>query len=522
MNPSAARFDATLRAELGSRWVHHALVASAAGVVIGTAGWLGGVAAALWAPAVVSGSVLATTAVRARFSRVTPRLVVFTAAFASLAVAPLASADIVEGTSGGILLAGVAAIAVFEPRRRALALAGALMSIEAAALWLAIPDWAAAVAFVPMAGAAVVTVVLLASLRVHLAERGEAVMTRDQRYRDLFDRVPVGLYRTGLGGEVLDANQALADLLGAPRGAVIGRPIQPFLVDAEDLARLRQRISDDGTPLVTDLRVRRADGTVIWVRDRTRAVRDDTGSVAWFEGELQDITQQVEHVERLQTLVKSKSDLIAAVSHELRTPLTAVVGYLDLLAAGPIEQTGDLLSVASEQAHEVAAIVDDLLTAARLDNRELLVHAEAVDMVGAVRSAIRSMGNPYVLLRVPLELNAVGDAVRVRQVLRNLIGNAYRYGRPPVSVHAEVSDGTVSIIVADRGDPISPAVAAQMFEPFFTTGVGESQPGAIGLGLAVSRQLARRMGGDLRHDRVGAETRFTLELPAAPGAIRAA
>ena len=244
------------------------------------------------------------------------------------------------------------------------------------------------------------------------------------------------------------------------------------------------------------------------------------GAVRWFEGELQDITQQLEHVERLQAAIKSKSDLIAAVSHELRTPLTAVVGYLDLLAGGPIEHSGDMLAVAAEQAHEVAAIVDDLLTAARLDNRELLVNAEEVDVVGTVRSAVRSLGNPYVLMSLPLQLTAVGDAARIRQILRNLIGNAYRYGMPPVSVHAEANGGTVSIVVADRGDPISTGVESQMFEPFFTTGVGESQPGAIGLGLAVSRQLARRMGGDLRHDRVGAETRFTLELPASAGEVQ--
>jgi signal transduction histidine kinase len=278
----------------------------------------------------------------------------------------------------------------------------------------------------------------------------------------------------------------------------------------------------DGTPLATDLRFRRADGSVFWVRDRTRAVRDETGAVRWFEGELQDITQQLEHVERLQAAIKSKSDLIAAVSHELRTPLTAVVGYLDLLAAGPIEHSGDMLAVAAEQAHEVAAIVDDLLTAARLDNRELLVNAEEVDVVGTVRSAVRSLGNPYVLMSLPLQLTAVGDAARIRQILRNLIGNAYRYGMPPVSVHAEANGTTVSIVVADRGDPISTGVESQMFEPFFTTGVGESQPGAIGLGLAVSRQLARRMGGDLRHDRVGAETRFTLELPVTASEVEAA
>jgi PAS domain S-box-containing protein len=522
MNPSAARFDATLRAELGSRWVRHALIACAAVTVIGSVGWLGGFSSTIWAPAVVAGSILVSAAVRSRFRDVTPRWVVFTAAAASLATSAIASLDTVEGTAGGVLLGGVTALAVFEPRRRALVLSVVLMSVEAASLWLAAPDWQTAVAFFPMAAAAGITVALLSSLRGYLAERGEAVVTGDLRYRDLFDRVPVGLYRTGLAGEVLDANQALADLLGAPRSAVIGRPIQRFFVEASDLSRLREQIPVDGTPLATDLRFRRADGSVFWVRDRTRAVRDETGAVRWFEGELQDITQQLEHVERLQAAIKSKSDLIAAVSHELRTPLTAVVGYLDLLAAGPIEHSGDMLAVAAEQAHEVAAIVDDLLTAARLDNRELLVNAEEVDVVGTVRSAVRSLGNPYVLMSLPLQLTAVGDAARIRQILRNLIGNAYRYGLPPVSVHAEASGGTVSIVVADRGDPIGAGVESQMFEPFFTTGVGESQPGAIGLGLAVSRQLARRMGGDLRHDRVGAETRFTLELPVSASEVEAA
>jgi len=353
-------------------------------------------------------------------------------------------------------------------------------------------------------------------------ERGEAVVDRDLRYRDLFDRVPVGLYRTGLEGELLDANQALADLLGAPRESVVGRPVQPFVVDPSDLVRLRERIPEDGTPLVTDLRFRRADGRVIWVRDRTRAVRDEAGAIVCFEGEFQDITQQVEQLERLQALVKSKSDLIAAVSHELRTPLTAVVGFLDLLAADPLEDSEEMLRMAAEQAHDVAAIVDDLLTAARLDNRELVVHTDNVDVVETVRAAVRSLGNPYVLLVLPMHLVAIGDAARVRQILRNLIGNAYRYGKPPVSVHADATGASVRIVVADRGDAIGTEVQAQMFEPFFTTGVGESQPGAIGLGLAVSRQLARRMGGDLRHERVGVETRFTLSLPAGSGAVRAA
>jgi len=502
--------------------VRHALIAVAAMGGAASAAWLGGLAGVVWAPAAVCGFIALAAAIRSRFRQVSPSWVVFSAAVSSLVTGAFAPAAMVQGMATAVLLGGVTALVVFEPRRRALAMIAALMTVEAGSVSLAVPGWEALISILPGAAAAAVTVPLLSSLRSRLVERGEAVVDRDLRYRDLFDRVPVGLYRTGLEGELLDANQALADLLGAPRESVVGRPVQPFVVDPSDLVRLRERIPEDGTPLVTDLRFRRADGRVIWVRDRTRAVRDEAGAIVCFEGEFQDITQQVEQLERLQALVKSKSDLIAAVSHELRTPLTAVVGFLDLLAADPLEDSEEMLRMAAEQAHDVAAIVDDLLTAARLDNRELVVHTDNVDVVETVRAAVRSLGNPYVLLVLPMHLVAIGDAARVRQILRNLIGNAYRYGKPPVSVHADATGASVRIVVADRGDAIGTEVQAQMFEPFFTTGVGESQPGAIGLGLAVSRQLARRMGGDLRHERVGVETRFTLSLPAGSGAVRAA
>lgn len=522
MGVSLELFDADLRAELGSRWVRWSGVAMLGVGVTSAAAWLGGLGEGLWAPAVGCVFIGSSIWVRSRIRHVTPTWLVFSAAIVSVATAAFTPIEVVQGMAISVMVGGVTAVAVFESRRRAMGLAGLLVLLEGTAVWLAAPGWGVAVSFLPGIAGAAITVSFIATLRSRLAERGREVATGDARYRDLFNRVPVGLYRTGLGGELLDANQALADLLGAPLGAVVGHSIHRFLVDPADLKRLRDRVPEDGTPLVTDLHVRRLDGSVIWVRDRTRAVCDSSGEVVSFEGELQDITEQIEHVERLQALVKSKSDLIAAVSHELRTPLTAVVGYLDLIATGSLGRPEEMVAIAAEQAHEVAAIVDDLLTAARLDNRELLVTAKEVDVVGAVHSAVRSLGNASVLMSLPLQLTAIGDGARIRQILRNLIGNAYRYGAPPVSIHAEANGGTVSIVVADRGDPIGAGVESQMFEPFFTTGVGESQPGAIGLGLAVSRQLARRMGGDLRHDRVGAETRFTLELPVSASEVEAA
>jgi PAS domain S-box-containing protein len=339
-------------------------------------------------------------------------------------------------------------------------------------------------------------------------------------YRELFDRVPVALYRTGLGGELLDVNPALAELLGMPREDLLGRRAQEFFVDVDDFSRLRAAIGDRTDSLTTDIRFRRPDGALIWVRDQTRPVTDDLGRIVCFEGELQDITEQRRHLDELEALVRSKSELIGAVSHELRTPLTAVVGFLELLQSGGADtERAEMLALAADQARDIAGIVDDLLTAARLDNQELVVQESTLDIRGPIDGAVTSVTGGRqgeVVVTVPRELMAFADGARVRQVLRNLIGNAMRYGRPPIEVCAKDDDGLIHVVVADHGPEISPDVVARMFDAFFSGAeTSTRQPGSIGLGLAVSHRLARLMGGDLRYERVGNQTQFTLELRAA-------
>lgn len=159
------------------------------------------------------------------------------------------------------------------------------------------------------------------------------------------------------------------------------------------------------------------------------------------------------------------------------------------------------------------------MTAARLDNRELVVQESALDIRGAIDGAVTSVTEGRqgeVAVAVPRGLMAFADGARVRQVLRNLIGNAMRYGRPPIEVRVEDGDGLIHVVVADHGPEISPDVVARMFDAFFSGGETSSrQPGSIGLGLTASRRLARLMGGDLRYERAGNQTQFTLELRAA-------
>lgn len=428
--------------------------------------------------------------------------------------APFGPPESVTALVATAVMFGIPLFTIVEPSRWTMPAAIATLTLHTSTLVVAGGGWAGLAAAGILMPGAVATWLLIHDIVGRLR-------TEHASYRQLFDRVPVGLYRTGLAGELLDVNPALADLLGVPREQLMGHLAQEFFVDRNDFTRLREAIGDRIDALTTDIRFRRSDGSTIWVRDHTRPVTDEHGRIFCFEGELQDVTDQRRHLEELETLVKSKSELIGAVSHELRTPLTAVIGFLELLQSGDAEdERAELLSLAADQARDIAGIVEDLLTAARLDNQELVVQQEVFDIRSTVEVAVTSVtgGVPSgVVVDVPADLLVLADAARVRQVVRNLVGNAIRYGTRPIEVRAASQDGAVRIVVADRGSEIPDSTAARMFDAFFSGGESSvRQPGSIGLGLAVSQRLARLMDGELSYGRVGDETRFVLELPSVP------
>ena len=418
-------------------------------------------------------------------------------------------AGVRSGVVAAVAVAGVTLLAFLEDRRLVVTV-GALLA-GATGVTLAGDGMASAglVGFGALVVSGAVALVLLRRMT-------EVLRDRERRYRDLFDRVPVGLYRTAISGEILEANPALADLMGLPMAEVMGRIAGDFFVDPEDFERLRSHIEHTTESVISDLRFLKGDGTEVWIRDHTRPVTDAAGRTIWFEGELQDVTEEKRHVAELEAAVRSKSELIAAVSHELRTPLTAVVGFLDLLRdADDLSQETELVCVAADQARDMAAIVEDLLTAARIDNGDLVIASERVRLRDAVMATIPSFDTDGldIGVAVPGDLCALADGSRVRQILRNLVSNAVRHGEAPVVVRGVEDKGMATVIVADAGAPIPDATAERMFSAFFSGGAGGGRPGSMGLGLAVSLRLSRVMSGSLTYERVDEENRFVLDLP---------
>ena len=226
----------------------------------------------------------------------------------------------------------------------------------------------------------------------------------------------------------------------------------------------------------------------------------------------------------LLTRAREKDVFLATVAHELRTPLTSVVGAAALL----VEQWNrldeaeieELLQAVHSEATDLSDLIEDFLVAGRLQAGAISYRSETVDVGDQIRRVLARI-NP--LQDFQLDLGESGpfaraDSLRVRQIVRNLLVNANRYGHGEVRVAAwETADRVVAEFRND-GDPIPPEMAEVLFEPY-QKGKGRTQTfGSIGLGLPVSRKLARAMGGDLSYAYEDGWCVFTLELPPATAA----
>ncbi|HEX6306868.1 MAG TPA: PAS domain S-box protein [Longimicrobiales bacterium] len=152
----------------------------------------------------------------------------------------------------------------------------------------------------------------------------EALRESEERYHSLFDRVPVGLYRTTPDGRMIDANPVLADLLGFPsREALLASNAFDAYLDAEERRRWQQQLDEADGVVEEDRQHRRLDGTLVWLRDTARAVRDASGAVQYYEGALQNVTQRVSAEEavrrseaRFRSLIENASDGVLILSRE--------------------------------------------------------------------------------------------------------------------------------------------------------------------------------------------------------------
>ncbi len=222
---------------------------------------------------------------------------------------------------------------------------------------------------------------------------------------------------------------------------------------------------------------------------------------------------------------RAKTELLSRVSHELRTPLNAILGFSQLLLMGETSpadrQSAEYIYAAGKQ---LLGLIDEVLDMTRGESGRLrldLTDLDPADILGTsldeVREAARERLVTLSLGPIPAGLTVHADAVRLRQVLLNLLTNAVKYNRPGgvVTVGLERGPRGVAFSVADTGSGIGREALARLFTPFDRAGWEHPGVDGSGLGLALSQALARAMGGGIEvESEPGRGSRFTLFLQA--------
>jgi signal transduction histidine kinase/ActR/RegA family two-component response regulator len=234
----------------------------------------------------------------------------------------------------------------------------------------------------------------------------------------------------------------------------------------------------------------------------------------------------------LHAALAARSEFLATTSHELRTPLHGILGMTQVLLTDPSlgDEARDRIKLVQASGETMNALVGDLLDVAKIEADAVILHREPTDLRQLLDSAQRVWGDNASAKGIGFELMRhdspdwiVEDADRLRQILFNLVSNALKFterGSVRVTVgRAAGPDGErLSVAVSDTGIGIAPDQLDRIFESFTQVDSGRSrQYGGAGLGLAISRKLARALGGDITaQSQAGKGSTFTLDLPLVP------
>ena len=224
----------------------------------------------------------------------------------------------------------------------------------------------------------------------------------------------------------------------------------------------------------------------------------------------------------------AKSQFLANVSHELRTPMNAIVGLTDAMLAADIEaKQREQLQLVERSGRAMVAMIGDLLDVAKIEAGHLELESIPLDLVRVIRD-IASLFEPSARkkgLELRLEMSpdvpawVLGDPLRLRQVLANLVGNAVKFTeRGSVTLAVSAVDDRFTFSVSDTGIGIPKADREHVFQPFFQVDRSHTRRyGGTGLGLAIARDLVERMGGSIALDSTeGCGTTLTVRVTLLP------
>ena len=377
--------------------------------------------------------------------------------------------------------------------------------------------------------------------REQVEQAARTLRESEDRFRAIFEQAALGICQVGLEGGFLRVNRKLCDILGYEPEELIQTTFQQVTLPEDlpgDLAQAQRLLDGEIESYDLQKRYLRRDGSMVWGHLSASLVRGPDGAPAYFVMLVEDITARREAEQALQLAKQRLEDTAAklhaandelsqfayAVSHDLKAPLRAMINYASFLredlegTLGPEQE--EYLEGLGEAAAHGQRLVEDLLALSHLDQQA--ERRERVDLGREVRRVIQSLdltAQAQVSLPADWPRLEVAPAI-LRQVLQNLLSNAVKFNRSdPKRVELgwhPTAGGMLELFVRDNGIGMDARYHEQIFK-LFQRLHGHDEYEGTGLGLALVKKAAQRMGGAIRLESAPGEgSTFYLELPHDP------
>ncbi|MEQ1592530.1 MAG: PAS domain S-box protein [Thiobacillaceae bacterium] len=365
---------------------------------------------------------------------------------------------------------------------------------------------------------------------------------RDQQFytRSLIESNIDALMTTDPSGVITDVNQQMVTLTGCTRDELIGTPFKQYFTDPERAeAGINQVLSEKK---VTDYELtarHRHDGVTV-VSYNAATFYNADGELQGVFAAARDVTErkrldQVLHDKNSELEIArvvadkanlAKSDFLSSMSHELRTPLNAILGFAQLLEASSPPPTAVQIARLQQiikAGWYLLELINQILDLAVIESGKLSLSLEPVSLIEVMREC-QAMIEPQAQQRgihvnfVPFDTTwfAHADQTRVKQVVINLLSNAIKYNREQGTVEVKCTasgNGRIRISIKDSGAGLRPEKLAQLFQPFNRLGQENGTEEGTGIGLVVTKQLVKLMGGAIGvESTVGVGSEFWVEL----------
>ena len=349
------------------------------------------------------------------------------------------------------------------------------------------------------------------------------IQKTEAKYRGIFENAVEGIFQIAPPGHFVSANPSLARILGYDTpdnliASVTDIALQCY-ANKEDYTELSEQIRLQGRVAGFEKQFRRKDGSIFWGSLSIMRVSDENGETHYYEGSFIDITERKEKEraeterEAAESATQAKSEFLASMSHEIRTPMNAIIGLTELALKTHLDaKQKDYLKKVSLSANSLLGIINDILDFSKIEAGKLHLEAapfflpKVLDKLASV-FYIKTAEKGIELLThfdedVPWHL--IGDALRLEQVLINLVNNAIKftdYGEILISANLVKKNSDyvrIRFSVSDTGVGIPSDKISRLFQSFQQADSSTTRKyGGTGLGLAICKRLAELMQGHI-------------------------